>query len=49
MPPRLQFASENTNSAWHSYLANSPLVSQISFRNGSQQHMLTTKQFDLAE
>ncbi len=44
---RLHSVSEGTNSATYAYLANSPLVSQISFTNGSVQRMVTTKAYDL--
>jgi RHS repeat-associated protein len=36
----------NNNSSAYSYLANSPLVSQITFTNGSALRMTTTKQYD---
>jgi RHS repeat-associated protein len=36
----------NGNSATYSYLANSPLVSQITFAQSSTMRMTTTKQFD---
>lgn len=43
---RLKTVSDGTNSATYSYLANSPLVSQIVFKNGSATRMTTTKQYD---
>src|SRR5262249_34507632 len=43
---RLATVSEGTNSVGYAYLANSPLVSQILFTNGSVQRMATTKQHD---
>jgi RHS repeat-associated protein len=36
-----------TNSATYTYVANSPLVSQLLFTNGSVQRMVTTKGWDL--
>jgi hypothetical protein len=36
----------NNNSATYSYLANSPLVSQITFQNGATTRMTTAKQYD---
>ena len=36
----------NGNSATYSYLANSPLVSQIAFKQGGTMRMTTIKQFD---
>jgi RHS repeat-associated protein len=44
---RLQTVISGTNSASYTYSANSPLVSQVSFTNGSVQRMTTTKQYDL--
>jgi len=44
---RLAKVSDGTNSATYSYLANSPLVSQIAFTNNGVQRMVTSKQFDL--
>ena len=44
---RLAIVGDNgANTATYSYLANSPLVSQISFKNGSTVRMTTTKQYD---
>ena len=43
---RLHSASDGTNSATYVYLANSPLVSQVLFTNGTAQRMSTTFQFD---
>ena len=43
---RLTNASDGTYNAGYSYLANSPLVSQISFRSNSTVRMTTTKQYD---
>ena len=43
---RLTNASDGTYNAGYSYLANSPLVSQISFRSNSTVRMITTKQYD---
>ncbi len=34
------------NTATYSYLANSPLVSQIAFTNGTTRRMTTTKSYD---
>jgi len=44
---RLATVSDGTNSATYSYLANSPLVSQITFVSNGVQRMVTTKQYDL--
>src|SRR6266568_1480231 len=44
---RLANVSDGTNSATYSYLANSPLVSQITFASNGVQRMVTTKQYDL--
>ncbi len=45
---RLRSVSDGSgNSATYIYLANSPLVSQISFTNGTARRMVTTKQYDL--
>ncbi len=41
------YGFDNNRDYENRYLANSPLVSQISFTNGSQHRMVTTKQFDL--
>jgi len=44
---RLQSVSDGVgNSAAYSYLANSPLVSQITFTNSGALRMTTTKQYD---
>ena len=44
---RLSTVSDgNGNSATYSYLANSPLVSQIAFKQGTTTQMTTTKQSD---
>lgn len=43
---RLQSVSDGTDSATYSYLANSPLVSQIVFKQSSTVRMTTTKQYD---
>ena len=47
---RLRIVTDNTtgtsNSAGYTYVANSPLVSQISFTNGTTRRMVTTKQYD---
>ncbi|MEI6394028.1 MAG: RHS repeat-associated core domain-containing protein [Verrucomicrobiota bacterium] len=47
---RLQTATDNTGatsySATYSYLAKSPLVSQIAFKQGTTTRMTTTKQYD---
>ena len=43
---RLQSVSDGTDSATYSYLANSPLVSQIVFKQSSTARMTTTKQYD---
>ncbi len=44
---RLQTVSDgNYNSATYSYVANSPLVGQITFTNNGALHMTTTKQYD---
>ena len=39
--------SDGTNTATYSYLANSPLVGQITFKSNSFMAMTTTKQYDL--
>ncbi len=39
----------NNNTATYSYLANSPLVSQIAFANNGTTRMTTTKQYRLPE
>jgi RHS repeat-associated protein len=43
---RLYSVGDGTNSATYSYVANSPLVSQIHFTNGSTLRMTTTKSYD---
>jgi len=44
---RLQTVNDGSNNvAGYSYLANSPLVGQIGFTNGSVGRMATTKQYD---
>jgi YD repeat-containing protein len=43
---RLTNVSDGTYRATHSYLANSPLISQITFRSNSTTRMTTTKQYD---
>ena len=43
---RLQSVRTGTNSAAYSYIANSPLVGQIYFTNGSTLRMTTSKTFD---
>jgi len=43
---RLARISDGTNVAAYSYLANSPLVSQIAFTNGGSLRMTTTKTYD---
>ena len=43
---RLQTVTSGTNKAGYTYLANSPLVGQITFTNGSTVRMTTTKQYD---
>jgi RHS repeat-associated protein len=43
---RLASVSDGTDSAMYSYLANSPLVSQIAFKQSSTTRMTTTKQYD---
>ena len=40
-------AASSSYAATHTYLANSPLVSQIAFTNGGARRMLTTKTYDL--
>lgn len=42
----LTVADDNNNSATYSYLANSPLVQQIAFKQGSTTRMTTTKSYD---
>jgi len=43
---RLAVISDGTNSATYSYLANSPLVSQIAFKQSGTTRMTTTNQYD---
>jgi len=43
---RMATVSDGTNTATYSYLANSPLVSQISFANTGTVRMITTKAYD---
>jgi RHS repeat-associated protein len=43
---RLSTVSDGTNNAVYSYLANSPLVSQITFSSNNVVRMTTTKQYD---
>jgi RHS repeat-associated protein len=43
---RLTNVSDGTYSARYDYLANSPLVRQVTFRSGMGTIMVTTKQFD---
>ncbi len=43
---RLNFISDGANSATYTYLANSPLVSQIVFANNGTTRMTTAKQYD---
>gem|GEM_PF-646300 len=43
---RLFTVSDGTNTAGYSYLANSPLVSQIGFTNAGALRMTTTKNYD---
>jgi RHS repeat-associated protein len=43
---RLKTVSEGTNTVAYSYLANSPLVENVWFTNGSALRMATTKQYD---
>jgi RHS repeat-associated protein len=43
---RLQTVSDGTNNATYSYVANSPLVSQITFKSNSVTRMTTIKQYD---
>ncbi len=44
---RLSQVLSGTNTASYAYLADSPLVSQIAFTNGTALRMTTTKQYDL--
>jgi len=43
---RLASVSDGTNSAAYSYLANSPLIGQITFAHGGTTEMTTTKQYN---
>jgi YD repeat-containing protein len=43
---RLSVVSDGTNSATYSYLANSPFVSQILFKQAASTRMTTTQQYD---
>jgi len=43
---RMTNVSDGTYSATYSYLANSPLVSQIAFNHGTTNRMTTTKAYD---
>ena len=43
---RLATVSDGTNTATYTYVANSPLVSQIAFTQSGQPRMTTTKQYD---
>ena len=43
---RLSTVSDGTDNAIYSYLANSPLVSQIAFKQSSTMRMTTTRQYD---
>ena len=43
---RLSTVSDGTNSASYGYLANSPLVGQITFKQNGATRMTTTKQYD---
>jgi RHS repeat-associated protein len=43
---RLATVSDGTNTAGYSYLANSPLISQIAFTNAGALRMTTTKTWD---
>ncbi len=43
---RLESVSDGTNTATYTYVANSPLVSQIAFTQSGQPRMTTTKQYD---
>ncbi len=44
---RLLNVSDGTNSATYSYLANSPMVSQIAFTRNGTNRMTSTKEYDL--
>src|SRR5205085_72484 len=43
---RLSTVASGTNTVKYSYLANSPLVGQVFFTNGSALRMTTTKKYD---
>jgi len=43
---RLSTVGDGTNTASYSYLANSPLMSQITFKQTNATRMVTTKQYD---
>ena len=43
---RLQTVGDGTVSALYDYIANSPLVNHITFKNGATACMTTTKQYD---
>src|SRR5207244_2041851 len=43
---RLDTVTDGTNSATYSYVANSPLVSQIVFKQGGTNRMTTGKTYD---
>jgi RHS repeat-associated protein len=43
---RLSTVSDGTDNATYNYVANSPLVSQITLKQGSTTRMTTTKQYD---
>jgi len=42
----LSIVSDGTNSATYTYLANSPLVSQVDFKNTGTVRMVTLKNYD---
>ena len=44
--PRLTNVTDGTYSAAYAYLANSPLVSQITLKSNTTLRMTTTKQYD---
>jgi hypothetical protein len=43
---RFQSVSKSGNSATYSYLANSPLIEQVVFKQGTTTRMTTTKSYD---
>jgi YD repeat-containing protein len=43
---RLESVSDGTHSATYSYLANSPLISQITFKQSTTTRMTSSKQYD---